>query len=1238
MVARRRRWRGGVLAGVAAALAASVLAAVGHGAAAQPNAVASRGEPVTVTLISGDRVRLLGSGPSAPVQVEPAPRAHSVPFQDYWRDGDRYVMPGDAALLVRDGVLDRELFNVTGLIRQRYDDAHTATVPLLVEYAEGRAGARAAVPAGASVRRTLPEFNLNALDQDKASVGRLYGELTSGRSTARGATGARKVWLNKRVRATLDQSVPQVGAPTAWQRGLTGAGVRVAVLDTGIDTDHPDLVGKTAISKDFTGAGGVEDGNGHGTHVSSIITGTGAASGGLYRGVAPDVSLAVGKVLDDDGWGTDDTVLAGMRWAAAESGAKVVNMSLGADPTDGQDPMSLAVNTLSREYGTLFVIASGNFGSARSVGAPGTADDALTVGSVSKGDELSRFSSQGPRLGDGAVKPEISAPGGGIVAAMPAGVPPRGEPVGDSYQRMDGTSMAAPHVAGAAAVLAQQHPDWSGQALKSALVSSAREVPGGVFAVGAGRLDLARATATPVIATAAVSTYLPWPNSGSRERRTVTMTNTGDAPVTLALSAELVDEQGQPAPAGLVTLPVSSVTVPAGGSAPVELLVTGQEGGSGTYSGVLVATDAGGTVSTRTALSVYQQEQLHSFTPTLLGRDGVESAPETRSTVFVFDLDSGKDYSARSGETISLPPGRYALHAAITTPKAGEEPSYTVVSHPELTLDSDLAQVFDARLGQPVTAESDNPAAGGGTHALFAMSRVAACDCVYAIYGDDDARFTKMYAATVPGTASDTYVLGHARRATEPLTRMVADDGQPFEVRLEELLGTRVDEQTTLTAVYGGSGTPEDLAGIDAEGKLVVIEYDEGIGREEWLRRSVDIAKAGGKLAIVQLRDTGASPLPPGDPIEGEPVMTYYSPDNNGTVDRLVELVKRGETTVTYASRTTTDLRYELVHSTQRQVTAPLAYRPRTRDLATMRAAYHDNVPKKPGFAGWAMVAGRSIGTGWFRWTESQQERVEYFTPGEWELAWTDGPDSLVDTVTLAAGRPPARIAWNKAVVGPSLRGTTVNTMGEKLHPWAWRTGGQLSVSLPMYGDGAGRPRKSSSYDDGAGSVTVYRDGEELGTVPVADYAEYPVPDESSSYRVVADARRNDTAWPLSTVVKAEWVFRSSAADEGKALPMLTARFDPAVDLRNRAPGAQSFSFPAYVARQDGTARVTSLAVDVSYDDGRTWQPAGVVRDGDHWTVSVRHPRTSYASLRARTADADGNRLTQTIVRAYQIG
>lgn len=129
-----------------------------------------------------------------------------------------------------------------------------------------------------------------------------------------------------------------------------------------------------------------------------------------------------------------------MQWAV-DQGADVVNMSLGGGPGDGTDLMSRTLNEMSAASGTLFVVAAGNDGARETVGTPGAADSALTVGSVTKDDKLSEFSSRGPRLGDFGLKPEISAPGSDIIAARAAGTNPEIS-VDEYYATMSGTSMA----------------------------------------------------------------------------------------------------------------------------------------------------------------------------------------------------------------------------------------------------------------------------------------------------------------------------------------------------------------------------------------------------------------------------------------------------------------------------------------------------------------------------------------------------------------------------------------------------------------------------------------------------------------------------------------------------------------------------------------------------------------------------------------------------------------------------
>lgn len=272
-----------------AGLAATILAALPLAAAAgAPFAVAApvppagaHGDPgraASITLITGDRavVTPTATGRSS---VAFLPAGTNRGFSTRTVGRDVYVIPDAAVPLLRAGRLDDELFDVTKLVEAGYDDAHRDTIPVIATYAGG------AVPAARDAGvRPLPSIGGAALRPRKSDAAAFWADLVAPK--ARGA-GIDKLWLDRPVRGDLDRSVAQIGAPQAWAQGYDGAGVTVAVLDSGYDPNHPDLRGRVARAENFTAGENAYDQAGHGTHVASTIAGTGAASNGLRKGVAP---------------------------------------------------------------------------------------------------------------------------------------------------------------------------------------------------------------------------------------------------------------------------------------------------------------------------------------------------------------------------------------------------------------------------------------------------------------------------------------------------------------------------------------------------------------------------------------------------------------------------------------------------------------------------------------------------------------------------------------------------------------------------------------------------------------------------------------------------------------------------------------------------------------------------------------------------------------------------------------
>lgn len=276
----------------------------------------------------------------------------------------------------------------------------------------------------------------------------------------------------------------QIRADRVWNElDINGGGIKVAILDTGVQASHAELSNSVLLTADFTGEGGDNiDSNGHGTHVSGIVTADGvfniSGTNNLATGVSPGAGIIVGKVCKSTGC-PEDAIMKGIEWAVAQN-ADVMNLSLGgglsfAENCDG-DPLADKVNWAVAN-GVVATISSGNDYSKKGVSFPACASGAIAVGAVDKSDKVARFSNSGPAL-------DIVAPGVSILSTYSCTA------VGDCdstwYAYLSGTSMSSPHAAGVVALMLEKNPTLTVDQVKEALYFTAVDVGRGD---GNGRVD-----------------------------------------------------------------------------------------------------------------------------------------------------------------------------------------------------------------------------------------------------------------------------------------------------------------------------------------------------------------------------------------------------------------------------------------------------------------------------------------------------------------------------------------------------------------------------------------------------------------------------------------------------------------------------------------------------------------------------------------------------------------------------
>ncbi|MFI5661959.1 S8 family peptidase [Streptomyces sp. NPDC051684] len=1207
-------------------------------------AAAAKSSAATVTLVTGDRVVVTTDAKGRPTAAALPAADGSTPLLQTRQSGkDLYVYPDSAAKALAAGRVDEELFNVTGLIRQGYDDQHSATLPLIATYDTSVDVARGApaVPRGAKRGLVLDPVDGVALKADKKKAAEFWDDISSPRSRAAG--DLRKLWLDAKVKSLLADSTKQVHADQAWAAGYEGKGTKVAVLDTGVDTEHPDLKGRVAESKNFTDSEDTDDHQGHGTHTTSTVGGSGAASDGKEKGVAPGATLLNGKVLNDGGSGATSWIIAGMQWAVDQK-ADVVSMSLGnPSELDCSDPMSQATQELARSSkDTLFVVAAGNSGPAlNTVSSPGCVPEVLTVGAVDGDDGTASFSSRSPVQRTHTLKPEIAAPGVAIKAAAAGG---RGV---YAYQSMSGTSMATPHVAGAAALVKQRHPDWDAQRIKQALVASAdADIPGDVRETGGGRLDVKAAVDQKVLGAGAVQGgTFNWPQDSS-DRTTVQVpyTNTTDKPVKLSLSVDgVTGNDGSAVKSSIAGLGARTVTVPAGGTAQVPLAVDPtahlKKAQYGDVTGRVLATGPGGT-HLSTPFSLYVEPETVTLRVKVVDRQGDPAGAGSSLDLVGTDVASGERRvnDGAKEQTYQVRPGAYALSAFVATPETEGTliGSATFLGRPELNLTKDTTVVLDARNAHKLSVRTERESEIRGATLGFART-----------FGEDN----WLHAASIQGsrTVRGYYadVLGEVRdgdfefdsfwRAAAP---QISEFGVVGGPALHPVTGStnssNLDGTGKSEVVSAGSGTADELAASKGKLALVKLPADGSAGTV------AQAAVQAGVKGLVLYREAAGRWYPSvgfvGAPI---PVLALEAAEGAALAGRI----GAGATTLHWKATAKSPYVYTLAFPEGGQIRGDRAYRVSDRNLAANKATYtamgaatdYIDLPSV------SRPNGLAAAFGDLALVAAPSTRTELYSPGTTgyghqvssSFPWGE---FMIDPVRTYEKGERRTERWYGGAMAPTA---PLDDSGKQALA-AERQGNLIGVAPGFWGDGEHLGVQGSFGD--IGSVELKRNGESVGRNGWP-FGVFTVPAGDAAYDLTLSTMKinGGKTWLRSPQTTTTWSFRSheEADTYSQGIPLLFPRTtfpeDGMKTLAARDGQRIGLTATGHAGYEPGA--LTKAALSYSYDGGETWAEAPTSKRGGEWTATVDHAGASgkQVTLKVQLTDSKGNSVTQTVNRAYDV-
>ncbi|MGW3661333.1 S8 family serine peptidase, partial [Streptomyces sp. NPDC005151] len=938
---------------------------------------------------------------------------------------------------------------------------------------------------------------------------------------------------------------------------------------------------------------------------------------------------------------------AGMQWAVDQK-ADVVSMSLGsATPGDCTDPMSIAAEELSQSKNTLFVIAAGNLGPAsNTVSSPGCAPSALTVGAVDRDDSTARFSSRGPVIGSHTLKPEIAAPGVAISAAAAGG---RGV---YAYQTMSGTSMATPHVAGAAAIVKQRHPEWTAQQIKAALVSSAKsDIPGDVRETGGGRLDVKAAIDTTVVGAPAVQGgTFNWPQDKT-DRTTVDVpyTNSATEPVKLSLKVQgVTGNDGSAVRSSIAKLDASSVTVPAGATVKVPLQIdpTAQLKAAqyGDVTGRVLATGADG-VKVSTPFSLYVGAETVTLRVKLVDRTGKPATGSSSLDVIGTDTARGERRfnGGAADQVYQVRPGAYFVSSFIMSPDLKDATGRFVESvgylaRPQLNVTKDTTLVLDARKAHRIQVRTEDRASENRSTTL-AFGR--SWDDVWLHSGSiTGSRFVKNYLVDIQGRASDgDFEFDSAWRAYAPqIEKLSVVGGAELHPRVAGTGFANLDGTGEAALVDAGTGTPGELESAGVSGKIALVKVaDDGFMGTQALN-----AKAAGAKAVIAYRPS-AGPWRPSVGFGTGPLPLLGIEASEA--DALKAALAAGPVKLSWKATAASPFIYNLAFPETGPITSDRTYKVSDSKLGKSTATYEamgvaaDYVD--------TMIIDRPYGGRYsaaFDTVAVPGKRTEYYSAGDtvWTRALSSSPpwgEFMVDqSRTYTAGSKRTE-SWYRGIPAPAAPRDTAG----KVQLAAERQDNLIGVAPGFWSD-TEHAGVQGDFGD-IGKMRLTSGGKVLGT-STSPFGVFTVPAEDAAYELTMNTSKIGApaaVWKRSTSIETTWKFRSERDENvySQGIPLLFPGYDLDTDGLKTLPAKDGQTIGLSVTGHAGytPGKLVAAKVSYSYDGGETWTQATTAQQDGRWTATVNHAGADGkpVTLKTELTDANGNSVIQTVNDAYAV-